>query len=394
MAGLSAAEAARATLPEANVTLVCGEPVLPYYRTSLGPILAGDGRRDALLLHPESWYAQQRIQVLRETIASRVDLDSRLVELCSGERLPFGKLVIATGASPVRPPVAGVNRNGVLAFCTLADTDRILVEARAGAQCLIMGGGLLGLETAGALIKRGCRVTVVEAFRWLLPKQLNEPAARIVEAHMRALGMDLRLGVRVAEVTGGNRVSGARLTTGDAIPADFVVLAAGVLPNIALVKAAGLATHIGILVNDVMRTSHPDVYAAGDVAEHRSIVYGLWGPARFMGKAAGLNASGARSEFGGIPPTAALKVLGINALSMGEFMPRLSTDLVLEHAEDGRYCSFVARDNTLVGAILIGYPKLGGPVRKAIEGKLSLESLLQKNPTAKDIMDHFGASIP
>ena len=228
-----------------------------------------------------------------------------------GERLPFDKLLLAAGAQPFIPPLAGTDRGGVTTLRTAEDGAAILAACRAGSRCVCIGGGLLGLETAAALARHDADVTLLESHDWLLPRQTNRRAGEILNRYVVAAGIKLRTNAATQAIVGDSRVEGVLLQQGDLISADLVVIATGIRSNSQLAQHAGLEVNCGVVVNDLLATSHPDVFAAGDVAEHRRQVYGIWGPAQYQGNIAGMNMAGRGVEFGGLPPSNTLKVLGI-----------------------------------------------------------------------------------
>ena len=386
IAGLAAVESLRAVSSAAEVTLISEEARLPYYRLNLTRFLAGEIAESSLPIHPAGWYDQKNVRLVRGGKAAGIALDRQIVAMDDGEELPFDKLVLAAGASPVVPPIPGVAKEDTLSVRTIDDVKLILGLVGTGARCVCVGGGILGLETAGALARRGADVAVIENHGWLLPRQLNEKAGRILERHVTGLGIQLYRCGRVAEILGDRRADGVRLEDGPVLPADLVIIATGIRSNTRLAQRAGLAMNRGVLVDDCLTTSHPNVLAAGDVAEHRGTVYGLWGASQFQGSIAGLNAVGRKAEFGGIPRSNALKVLGIDLFSIGVVEPEGSGFHVVDEEAGGRYVRFVFRGDRLVGAILLGETAGAASVKKAIESSVDLGQLVRKEAGAAGIM--------
>ncbi len=381
IAGLSATEYARKYNPQASVTLVHKEPDPPYNRLNLTRFLADEVKEDELQLRSADWYTEQRVDLLPGDVA-RIDRLEHLVELRDGTMLGYDQLVLANGSHPFVPPIPGVGRDGVYSLRTKANALGILDRVRPGAKCVCLGGGLLGLETAGALTRRGAQVTVLEGFEWLLPRQLAEPAGKLLEARLRALGIDVRCSVRAAEIIGDEAVHGVKLPDDTELPADLVVLATGVRPNSHLARQCGLAVKTGVVVDDEMRTSDEKIFAAGDVAEHRGVVYGLWPTALAQGRVAGTIAGGGKAAFTGMPPATQLKVLDTPVFSVGQFMPTDGGFRVIEHQEGDVYRRLVCRDGAVVGANLFGDTSLASQLRDAVENATQLEEL-------GDIQKHF-----
>ena len=394
VAGVSTIEALRRAAPNAAITLVAKESSLPYYRLNLTRYLAGELTAGDLPIHPAEWYAQQRVELLTGAEVADLEPGERRVRLRDGRTASFDRLVITCGAHPFVPPFPGTHLDGVSALRTLADAEHIMAAARAGHACVVIGGGLLGLETAGALARQGADVTLLEGHEWLMPRQLNRRAGELLMDFVRGSGVKLRTKANTTELVGDERVSGVQLKDGAVVRAEFVILAAGVRPNSYLARRAGLEVNQGIVVNNRLFTSHPQVLAAGDVAEHHGLLYGSWGAAQYQGSIAGLNAAGVDTEFGGIPRSNTLKVLGVELLSIGKFEPEDASYVVLEQEAEGKYLRFLFRDGNLVGAILLGDTSISTAVKKAVETRTDFSGVLAARPRAADIRDHLKQTAP
>ena len=369
VAGVTAAQYARATSPNTVITLISREPGLPYQRLNLTRYLANQVERGALPLHEQHWYFDNRVGLLHGEVAE-IRLEDRVVRLTDGQSLVYERLLLANGAHPFVPPIPGVTRDGVFSLRTQQDVDA-LVQRTVGvtpAACVI-GGGLLGLETAGALQARGLAVTVLEGFSWLLPRQLAEPAGRLLQRHLQRLGIAVRCGVRVEQVLGDEGARGVSLEGGEELPAELVVVAAGVRPNSYLARLAGLNVDRGVLVDDQLVTSDPNVLAAGDVAQHRDVVYGLWPAALAQGAVAGTNAAGGSATFAGLSPSTMLKVLDVDTFSVGQISATDGSFDVFEQLDRdaGTYRRLVCQDGRLVGANLYGDTRLSSLLKSAVD---------------------------
>jgi len=391
IAGICAAEAAREVSPNAPILVLSKEKHLPYYRLNLTRYLAGEVTREGLLLHPASWYAERGIELVLDAEVTAIQPERGQVALRDGREFPYDSLVLAIGAHPFIPPIPGATREGVFSVRTLDDADALLGALRPDLGCVCIGGGLLGLETAGALARRGVRVTVVEGFPWLLPRQLSQRAAQLVERALESLQISVRLNARVKEIAGDDRVREVLLEDGTRLPADLAVVTAGVRSNSYLARLAQLKVKQGVLVDDFLATSDSRIFAAGDVAEHGGVVYGIWAPAQYQGKIAGMNATGMRSAFGGIPSSNTIKVLGIDLFSIGIFEPGDGSFLVVEEGQDEGYLRFVFHDNRLVGGILIGHEhhRLAPSLKRAVEEKSDFSGLLKGRPDARAVAAHI-----
>jgi nitrite reductase (NADH) large subunit len=358
VAGVTAAEAARALDPEVTITLISRERGLPYYRLNLTRLLANEIGEETLPLKAAEWFARERIALVGgEAVA--IDRAAQQVRLQDGNSCPYDRLVLANGAHPFVPPVSGTSRDGVMALRTLGDVRQIISRLRPGCSCICIGGGLLGLEAAAALRRHGAAVTVLEAFDWLLPRQLPRRGGELLQERVTAQGIQVLCGVQVKELCGDERVRA-------------VLLAVGVRPNSYLARAAGLKVGSGVIVDDHMQTSDPLIYAAGDVTEHQQVVYGIWPAAYAQAVVAGTNALGGQAEFTGLPPSNRLKVLGVELFSAGKLSAEDGSYRLIEVQEQGNYRAILCRDNRCLGGALLGDTALAAVLKEAIESTAQL----------------------
>jgi len=386
IAGVSAAESIRKASPDAKIVLLSKEAQLPYYRLNLTRYLASEIGAEHLPLHPEQWYQEQGIELRLSTEVCTVDVEQRCLSLRNGENLSYDKLILAMGSHPFVPPVPGANRENVTILRSRQDAEYILAQIQSDTRVVVIGGGLLGLEAAGALVGKVQSVAVLEGYGWLLPRQLSQTAAVPMERHVRSLGIELYQTVKVKEIVGDERVRGVRLEDGTLVPADLVIISTGVRPNSYVARLAGLEVNSGIVVNNHLQTSQPDVYAAGDVAEHLGVVYGIWGPSQFQGTMAGLNAAGSVAEFVGIPRSNVLKVLGFDMFSIGHVAPEDASYEVIEGTVNDHYQSFVFRDSHMVGAILLGDTSQSAHVKHTVEQKKDCSRILQGDRNVASVL--------
>jgi nitrite reductase (NADH) large subunit len=389
IAGVSAAEAVRTHAPQADIVLISKEEEMPYLRLNLTRLLAGEFPEKNLPLHAPDWYEEQKIEFLRGVSAERLILTEKAIQLENGRLIQFNKLIVATGSHPFVPPVPGTALKQVFTVRTVEDVRLILDVVEPGTNVVCIGGGILGLETAGALAKQQARVTVLEAFDYLMPVQLNAEGSRVLQEHLNTLKIDVVTHAMADCIVGDGSVTGVHLKRGQLLPADVVVITAGDRANSDLLEQAGLTVKKGVLVDNFLRTTNPDIYAVGDVAEHDGVRYGAWSPALYMGRIAGMNAAGVPTEFGGIPRSHLLKVLGKPMLSIGIVnAPDGSYRMIEDHA-DGGYRMFMFRDGRFVGCLLIGKLKLMKPVRKAVQARLDMKDLLTPETTAAQVAEHL-----
>ncbi|GAB3448106.1 FAD-dependent oxidoreductase [Phycicoccus ginsengisoli] len=268
LAGAKSVEELRGRGFEGRVVLIAGEPHLPYERPPLSKdyLKTGEGLDDAFV-HDEDWYAGHDVQVRTGTRVSAIDRDAHEVELDGGERLGYERLLLATGSSPRHLDLPGVDLDGVLTLRTIEDSDRLRAELRQGRRVVLVGGGWIGLEVASAAREAGAEVTVLEALDLPLVRVLGQRIAHVFADLHRDHGVDLRTGVTVDAILGdGGRVSGVRLGDGSVVDADVVVVGVGAAPNVGLAQQAGLAVDNGVTADAVGRTSDPDIFVVGDVA--------------------------------------------------------------------------------------------------------------------------------
>jgi ferredoxin-nitrate reductase len=338
-----------------DVTLVGREDDAPYNRVMLSQFVAGSVGRGELTLRRPDWFAARDVRLRTGVEVRRLDLQASTAELSDGELIGYDHLVLATGSRAFLPPITGVDRPGVHAFRTLADSHRILDAARASRRAVVIGGGLLGLEAARGLRERGLAVTVVHLADRLMEQQLDPLGARAVERAMRDMGIELHLLAQTEAIVGDGPVEAVVLADGRRLDADMVVVAAGVRPDVDLARAAGLEVHRGITVDDQLRTSHPRVYAVGECVQHRDVVYGLWAPLLEQARVAGASLAGVPAAFRGLTPATTLKVAGVDLFCGGQAAVADGDDeLVALDSRRGVYRRLVLRDGRLVGATLIG----------------------------------------
>ena len=387
IAGVSAAEAIHQVDPSADITLISDEPDLPYFRMSLTRYLAGEIGRDKLGLHKSEWYLENHINIVVGTHVNNIDAEAKQVTLDNERVFEYEKLVLANGASPFMPPITGRELPGVMTLRSLEDANKIIRIFDHPANVVCIGGGLLGLEIAGAIARHGLKVTVLEALDWLLPRQLGQEAASLLREKIEAMGIAVVVPAKTTALVGDGKVEGVELIgaefgeAGACLPAELVLVSAGVRPNLDLAKMAGVDVNRGVLVNEHMQTSNPDIYAAGDVSEFHGISYGLWIPAKRQGEVAGRHAAGEQADFIEEPPSANLKVLGIDLFSIGEFSPSQEGDRLVSSRQADSYASLLFRNGILVGANLIGETGLNAKVRKAIENKTDFSNGLNDSST-------------
>ena len=386
IAGVSAAESMRESSKKIDITLISKEPDLPYYRLNLTRFLAGEIEEESLPIHSEAWYNENNIELRLGQKVERLFSDANKLQLLSGEKITYAKLIVTMGSHAFIPPFEGTKLDGVHTLRTYQDTIKIIDGIKNVNSVLCIGGGILGLETAGALAKRGVNVTLLEVYDWLMPRQLNQRAGELLLERLENMGINVVLAAKTEEILGNNRLTGIRLQDGTKLDTELAIITAGVRANSYLARSAGLHVRNGIIVDDYLRTSASDVYAAGDIAEHGGVLYGSWSASQYQGSIAGLNALGIPTVFGGIPRSNTLKVLGIDLMSIGKFEPEDGSYFIIEGEIEQDYYRFVFRDGCLVGCVLMGNAEIGPKVKKIVEAKSDCSKIIKNNYTVNDVL--------
>jgi nitrite reductase (NADH) large subunit len=375
VAGVTAAQHLRESDSAAGITLLAEEAFPYYYRPRLWEYLAGQIKQPALLFRPVEWYAAQKILLRLRTPAAAIRPSAHQVVLPSGEQLIYDRLLLATGARPFIPPVPGVEKKGVFALRTLADADAIRSHAGGSRRAVVLGGGLLGLETARALASTGLEVTVIEVAPYLLPRQMDREGAQVLQKRLEGMGLRFRTDSQPAEIEGEGSVAGVRLKDGSKVACELALFSTGIVPRIELAEDAGLATDRGITVDEYLQTGAEDVFAAGDAAEFNFCVYGLIPPAIEQARAAAENMAGGRkTAYRGTLTAATLKIAGMDLTSLGEATAEGGDLVILRRRGEvaGKYARLVLRNGVVTGAVLLEEKQLAAPVRQLISSRTNV----------------------
>lgn len=357
MTGVRTLEEILTRAPDAFDVIVFGaEPHGNYNRIMLSPVLAGEKKFADIMTHDRAWYAAHNIELIAGEAVVEIDRAARVVRGENGTVRGYDVLILATGSTPVILPVPGADLAGVVGFRDVADVETMLAACREGTRAVVIGGGLLGLEAAYGLRRRGMDVTVLHLMPMLMERQLDPVSADMLATELRRRGIAVQTSADTAAIAGDDRVRAVRLKDGAEIPADFVVMAVGIRPNVTLARAARLACGRGVRVDDAMQTSDPAIFAVGECVEHRGTCYGLVAPLWDMAKICADRITGcAESQFTpGITGTR-LKVTGIEMFSAGDFLGDTETEEV-SFRDDARgvHKRLVLRDDRLVGVVLYG----------------------------------------
>lgn len=337
-----------------DVTVVGAEPDPAYNRVLLSSLLAGDIGVGDVELKPHEWYAEHGVALVTGQPACALDAAQRTVTLGNGEVLGFDRLVLATGSDAIRLPLPGRDLAGVMTFRSLADIAGLEQAASEGLPAVVIGGGLLGIEAAYGLARRGVPVTLVHLMDRLLERQLDAEGARLLAAAIEAKGVRVLLGAETAAIRGGAAVETVELKDGRVLPCGLVVMAVGIRSNTALAPSGGLQVKRGIVVDDGMQTSASGVYAIGECAEHRGVCYGLVEPCYEQARVAAAAIAGEPVRYAGSVLATNLKVSGVSVFSAGDFEGVGAEAIVVRDAGVGSYRKLVVREERLAGVVLVG----------------------------------------
>ena len=388
MAGVRAVEELIKLAPDLyDITVFGSEPHPNYNRILLSPVLAGEQTIDQIILNSWEWYAENHITLHAGKTVTEVDRVKRIVRAVAADgsviEAPYDRLLLCTGSNPFILPVPGKDLKGVIAYRDIADTNTMIETAKTHKHAVVIGGGLLGLEAANGLMLRGMSVTVVHVNAWLMERQLDDVAGGLLRKSLEARGLQFRLSAQTQELIddGTGRVKAVKFKDGTEVPADLVVMAVGIRPNIALAESMRLHCSRGIVVNDTMQTvTDARIYSVGECAAHRGVAYGLVAPLFEQAKVAAnhLAQFGIGRYMGSLTSTK-LKVTGIDLFSAGSFMGGVGTEeIVMSDPFGGVYKKLVIKDDKLVGACLYGDTVDGSWYFKLLRDGRSVSDIREK----------------
>ena len=363
MAGVATVEHVLTKRKDMSVTILGAEPYTNYNRVLLSSVLSGEVGLDEITLNPQKWYEENGIELHLDASVKKINKKEKFVITNNKDDVySFDKLLIATGSNAFIPPIKGIQNRGnlnqgIFTFRNLDDAKSMISWAQKCRKAIVIGGGLLGLEAARGLIRQGVEVTVVHLMDRLMDMQLDAAAAAILKKEINKLGINVLLGHCAEKIIGNGSVEGLRFTNGKVYQADMIVIATGIRPNVELASEAGLEVNQGIVVNDYMQTSNPDIYAVGECAEHRGKVYGIVAPLMEQAKvAAGAIAGNSTLRYEGSVVATKLKVAGIPLASIGNFYEESAGCEALVYSDQGAslYKKAVIQGGRVVGAILLG----------------------------------------
>ncbi len=357
MAGMACVDQILQQKPNFRITVFSEEPYYNYNRILLSSVLAGEKSIEDIYINTEEWYKKNNITVHLGTKIIDIDALNKTVETDKGNAFSYDLLLLATGSNPFIPPIEGVRKKGVYVFRNMADTHGILEHCKSAKKAVVIGGGLLGLEAARGLLNQGQQVTVVHIMDRLMDVQLDTVGGQFLKREIEKLGIEVLLNKNTNRIMGEDSVEGVLFKDGSIVPADIVVIACGIRPNVELAKKADLKINRGIVVNDFLETSDPSIFAIGECVEHREKVYGLVAPLYEQGKVLAATITGNKgSIYEGSTLATKLKVMGIELFSAGDFKDGEPEKEVISYQDHafGVYKKVVVHQERVIGTILIG----------------------------------------
>ncbi len=379
MAGMKVVEELIAAKPDMyDITVFGAEPFGNYNRIMLSPVLCGEKNIDEIMIHDLAWYQGNNITLYAgsEKEVIKIDRKAQSVYSKDGTTAQYDRLLIATGSRPYVLPIEGSTLEGVLAFRDIYDVNKMISYAKTTRRAVVLGGGLLGLEAANGLRAQGMDVTVVHSQPYLLNRQLDEPAARLLQAELESRGVKFVFEERTKVLHGdaSGRVVSVEFESKLALPCDLFVMAIGVRPNIALAQSAGIFCEQGVVVDDTLQTYDPKVYAVGECVQHRGDTFGLVAPlfeqAKVCANQLGLHGV---ARYQTLPAATRLKVSGIHIFSVGQVNEDESCELIrFSDPAAGIYKKLLLRGGHLVGAVLYGDTDDGAYYQSLLEGRVAI----------------------
>jgi len=378
VAGTSAAEEIRKQDHQGSIDIFSIEDKSFYYRIRLPEVVAGDIQEDTIVAKSLNWYKDQGMNLHLETQVTAIDAEKKSLVTEDGQEFIYDRLLLATGSHSFIPPIQGSDKPGVFALRTMQDVREIRKWAQGSEDAVLIGGGLLGLEAGNGLRKLGKKVTVVEVFPRLLPRQLDTKGASRLQSMLEDMGFRFCLGAKTTSIEGEHAADKVTLDDGTSLPADLILVSAGVRPNLELAQQLNLDLDKGIKVNEYLQTSRPDIYAAGDVTEFQGRVYGIWPAAQEQGGLAGRNmtGNGQLQPYQGTVMANTLKVVGIELASAGEIDAEGRYEARIKE-DDSCYRKIVLDGQSIIGCIMLGDTR----------GFQKVTQLMQKGADASDVLD-------
>ncbi|MGO4886682.1 nitrite reductase large subunit NirB [Anaerobacillus sp. MEB173] len=365
-----------------DITIIGSEPHPNYNRILLSTVLQGGTSPKEIIINDQKWYDDHNIQLFTGETVVEINKEKQEIKTNKGKEVCYDKLIIATGSTPFILPIQGADKEGVIGFRTIEDCQQMIAASKQFKKATVIGGGLLGLEAARGLLNLGMEVDVVHLSSSLMDRQLDQTAAKMLQAELEGQGMNFLLEKETKEICGEGRVASVRFKDGSEVESDLVVMAVGVRPNVTLAKECGIETQRAIVVNDYMETSAANIFAVGECAEHKGEVYGLVKPLFEQGKVlANFLCNRHLPGYTGSILATQLKISGVDVFSAGQFTGNDSTKIMTSYNEvNGTYRRLVFKDQKLIGAVLFGNTK---------DGQKLLDFIAKQKTIAESELEHL-----
>ncbi|MEY3807134.1 MAG: hypothetical protein RI893_110 [Pseudomonadota bacterium] len=382
MAGMRTVEELLSAAPDKyHITVFGSEPYGNYNRIMLSSVLCGEKTIEDIVINNRQWYLDQGITLHagEAKTATHIDRKNKIVAAQDGTMAGYDRLLIATGSNAVIAQIPGNDLEGVISFRDIFDVNKMLSYSRSHKKAVVLGGGLLGLEAANGLVLRGMDVTVIHNNEVLLNRQMDKPAAKMLQTELERRGLKFNMAAKLQRLVGDelNHITGVCFDDGSQLDCDLFIMAIGVRPNMALAQQAGIYCERGIVVNDTLQSYDPSIYAVGECIQHRGDTFGLVAPLFEQAKVCAnhLSAHGA-AEYITLPTATKLKVTGINLFSVGDFHgDEQSESIFFTDPASGIYKKLVIKANKLVGAVLYGDTADGSWYQQLLENKESIATI-------------------
>ncbi|MGX6445031.1 nitrite reductase large subunit NirB [Neobacillus sp. K501] len=382
MAGVRAVEEVLKINPDQfEITIFGSEPHPNYNRIQLSTVLQGGTSVRDITINDWSWYETNGIHLYTGETVLSIDTRKQIVLTDNQRKVAFDKLIIATGSNPFMLPLPGADKEGVTAFRNIKDCEKMMEYSKKYRKAAVIGGGLLGLEAARGLLNLGMEVDVIHIYDYLMERQLDRTAGKLLQKELEAQGMNFLLQKNTAEILGRKRVTGLKFKDGSKIKADLVVMAVGIKPNVSLAQAAGIPVNRGIIVNDFLETGVTNVFAVGECAEHRGIAYGLVAPLYQQGQVLARRICGMdAAPYQGSVLSTQLKVSGVEVFSAGKINEDENTKVYKMYDDwRGVYKKVLIEDGKITGAVLFGDTQEGNKLLNFIKNEAKVEEYLQSD---------------
>lgn len=380
VAGTTAAEQIRQADSNGKITIISDEEYPFYSRIRLIEFLAGTLEVNDIIMKKDNWYSENKIEIILNDPVIKIDQKSKNVMTQSKQNISYDKLLIASGANAFVPPIPGSDKNGVFSLRRIKDAIAIKNHCLGGKKnIVIIGGGVLGLETGFALQKHGHNLIIIEALPRLLPRQMDPEGSEILKFQMESFSFSMFIGRMTKEITGTYQVDGILLDDGTKIDCDVVIISAGIRADLTLANQLGLTVDKGIVVNDNLTTDDPAIFSAGDGIIHNHRLYGIWPASEAQGRIAGINMAGGNEIYKGTTISNVLKVVGIDLVSIGEIdADNKFESNVKKDTKNFLYKKLIFKDDIIIGAILFGDKKNWLKIKRAIENKINIKNIKEQ----------------